>query len=59
MVYKLRLQSAKVHTFHGSEVMTAATATEITLNGSKQLFCSYSDIIVLCYGCEISSVNAQ
>ena len=36
------MHTAKMHTFHDSEVLTAATATEITLNGSKQPFCFYS-----------------
>ena len=42
-LHKDWLHTAKMHTFHGSEVLTAATATEVTLNGSKQAFCFYSE----------------
>ena len=36
----------KMHTFHGSEVLTAATATEVTLNGSKQPYKAFVFTVV-------------
>ena len=42
---KDRLHTAKVHMFHSSKILTAATATKVTLNGSKQPFCFLQCIV--------------